>query len=158
MANLTPEQMLKKTTAYADALKAASRAYVAVGLPSEKVGGKVYGNGMTVLRIGAIHEYGLGHNPRRSFLREPFSIKRKDLVSLIDNQFKDVFLIGKPVKQALGLVGTGAVNISKDAFVTKGYGQWPDITQATKDAKDSTQVLVDTKTLSRSVTYVVRGV
>ena len=56
--NVTPEQMLKLVGNYAKNIADAKRSYVAVGLPSEKVGGKVYGDGMTVIRLGAIHEYG----------------------------------------------------------------------------------------------------
>ena len=55
------------------------------------------------------------------------------------------------------MIGTVAVNISKGAFTTRGYGEWPDITQATKDAKGSSQVLIDTGILRGSITYVVRG-
>ena len=156
MSNLTPEQMLKKTKDYAANLKKARQGAVMVGLPVEKVGGKIYGDGMTVIQIGAIHEFGMGRNPRRSFLQLPFSIKKKELGEIIGQQFNDVFR-GKPVKQALGLIGVGAVNISKDAFISRGYGQWPDIKQSTKTAKGSSQVLIDTGTLRRSVSYVVRG-
>ena len=58
---------------------------------------------------------------------------------------------------ALGLIGTVAVNIVKGAFLTGGYGEWLDITDATKAAKGSTRILVDNKILSGSITYVVRG-
>lgn len=157
MKNLTPEQMLKNTTAYQKNLEKAKRGYVAVGLPSEKVGGKVYGNGMTVISIGAIHEYGAGVH-RRSFLRTPFAVKKDDMDKAIAKQFEDVFVRGKTAEQALGLIGTVAVNISKGAFTTGGYGEWPDITQATKDAKGSSQVLIDTGILRGAITYVVRGI
>ena len=154
--NLTPQQMLDRTGAYLANLEKAKRGYVAVGLPSEEVGGKVYGNGQTVATIGARHEYGAGV-PRRSFLRVPFTTKKDELTKAIAKQFEDVFERGKSAEQALGLIGTVAVNISKGAFTTRGYGEWPDITQATKDAKGSSQVLIDTGILRGSITYVVRG-
>lgn len=156
MATLTPQEMLKRTTEYAKNLDKARRLYVAVGLPTEKVGGKIYGDGMSVIQIGAIHEYGAGNNPRRSFLRVPFTAKRDELTAAIAEQFEDVFTRGKSAEQALGLIGVIASEISKDAFLTRGYGQWPDIQQSTKEAKGSSRVLVDTKTLGNSVTYVVR--
>ena len=155
---MTPEQMLKNTTAYLKNLEKAKSGYIAVGLPSEEVGGKVYGDGMTVLQVGAIHEYGAGNNPRRSFLRTPFAVKKADMDKAIAQQFKDVFERGKKAETALGLIGTVAVNISKGAFTTRGYGEWPDISQATKDAKGSSQILIDTGTLRNSITYVVRGI
>jgi hypothetical protein len=153
---LTPQQMLENTAAYLKNLEKARSGFVAVGLPAEKIGGKVYGDGQAVATIGARHEYGAGV-PRRSFLRVPFTTKKDELTKAIAKQFADVFERGKSAEQALGLIGTVAVNISKGAFTTRGYGEWPDITQATKDAKGSSQVLIDTGILRGSITYVVRG-
>jgi len=155
--NVTPEQMLKLVGNYAKNIKEASKSYVAVGLPSEKVGGKVYGDGMTVIRVGAIHEYGLGHNPRRSFLHVPFTTKKKTISKVIDNQFNDVLLMKSDAKKALGIIGIAATNIAKGAFTTRGYGVWPDIKQGTKKAKGSSQVLIDNRILSGSITSVVRS-
>ena len=154
---MTPEQMLKNTTAYLKNLEKAKRGYVAVGLPAEEVGGTVYDDGQTVAQVGAQHEYGAGV-PRRSFLRTPFDIKKDDLDKAIAKQFEDVFKRGKKAEQALGLIGTVAVNISKGAFTSRGYGEWPDISAATKEDKGSSQVLIDTGTLRNSITYVVRGI
>ena len=154
---MTPEQMLENTGAYLKNLEKAKRGYIAVGLPSEEVGGTVYDDGQTVAQVGAQHEYGAGV-PRRSFLRTPFAVKKDDMDKAIAKQFEDVFNRGKKAEQALGLVGKVAVNIVKGAFLTGGYGEWPDITDATKAAKDSTRILVDNKTLSGSITYVVRGI
>ena len=153
---MTPEQMLENTGAYLKNLEKAKRGHVAVGLPSEEVGGTVYADGQTVAQVGAQHEYGAGV-PRRSFLRTPFAVKKDDMDKAIAKQFEDVFRRGKTAEKALGLIGTVAVNISKGAFTTGGYGEWPDITQETKDAKGSTRILVDNKILSGSITYVVRG-
>jgi hypothetical protein len=121
MPNITPQQMLTLTANYADNIRKAVSSSVAVGLPSEKVGDKVYGDGNTVISVGASHEYGATGLPRRSFL------------SVI------------------------ATNYSKEAFVTRGFGQWPDISQSTKEAKGSSQILIDTGTLRNSITYVVRS-
>jgi hypothetical protein len=154
---MTPEQMLENTTAYLKNLEKAKRGYIAVGLPSEEVGGTVYDDGQTVAQVGAQHEYGAGV-PRRSFLRTPFSAKKDELETAIAKQFEDVFKRGKKAEQALGLVGTVAVNISKGAFTSRGYGEWPDISAATKEDKGSSQALIDTGTLRNSITYVVRGI
>jgi hypothetical protein len=157
MANLTPEEMLKKTNEYAKNIIKATQGYVAVGLPAEKVGGKVYGDEMTVVRVGAIHEYGLGNNPRRSFLNVPFSKNKDAMDAGIAQQFNDVFAKGKKAEAALGLVGAIATNVAKGAFTTRGYGVWPDIKSGTKTSKGSSQVMIDTGTLRNSITYVVRG-
>jgi hypothetical protein len=158
MTRLTPQEMLNHTRKMADNIAKARRGSVAVGLPAEKVGGKVYGDGMAVIDVGAIHEYGAGNNPRRSFLRLPFTAKRDILTEAIAKQFKAVFEQGQDAGKALGLIGVTATNISKEAFVTRGYGQWPDIKQSTKNAKGSSQVLIDKGILRGSITYVVRGV
>lgn len=156
MSVRSPDDMKKYAMEYAAKINEAIRSSVKVGLPAEKVGGKVYGDGMTIIRVGAIHEYGLGHNPVRSFLRVPFNVKRKDLAKTIDAMFKKV-QDGMPVKVALGRIGITAVNISKDAFTNKGYGTWPDITAETKKAKGSSQVLIDTGTLRNSITHIVES-
>ena len=153
---MTPEQMLENTGAYLKNLEKAKRGHVAVGLPAEEVGGTVYDDGQTVAQVGAQHEFGAGV-PRRSFLRTPFTAKQDDLTAAIAKQFEDVFQRGKKAEQALGLIGTVAVNISKGAFTSRGYGEWPDISAATKEDKGSSQVLIDTGTLRNSITYVVRG-
>jgi len=153
---MTPEQMLENTGAYLKNLEKAKRGHVAVGLPAEEVGGTVYDDGQTVAQVGAQHEFGAGV-PRRSFLRTPFSAKKDELETAIAKQFEDVSQRGKKAEQALGLIGTVAVNISKGAFTSRGYGEWPDISAATKEDKGSSQVLIDTGTLRNSITYVVRG-
>jgi hypothetical protein len=153
--NLSPDQMLVKTTAYAQELAKAMKSSVKVGLPKEKASGKVYDNGMNVISIGAIHEYGAGV-PRRSFLRVPFRIKRDTMDEAIETQFRDVAK-GKPLDVALGLVGVEAVNIVKDAFVTQGYGTWPTNAPETIEQKGSSRPLIDTRLLSRSITWVVES-
>lgn len=158
MTQLTPEDMAKHVKRMAENIKAAKRGSVAVGLPSEKIGGKVYGNGMSVIQVGAIHEYGAGNNPRRSFLRVPFDTKKDEITAAIAAQFRSVFEDGVDAKKALGLVGAEATNISKGAFRARGYGTWPDIKQSTKTAKGSSQPLIDTGTLRNSITWIVRGV
>lgn len=150
------EQNLKKLRKYADDLTRAKRAKVAVGLPQEEVGGKIYGDGTSIIRIGAIHEYGLGNSPERSFLRVPFSIKADEVNDYIALQFSKIFE-GAPVDKALGLVGIKAVNIAQGAFTSQGYGTWPDIKPETKQAKGSSQVLIDTGTLRNSISFAVRG-
>ena len=138
---MKPEAFLKKTTSYLKSLEEASRLSVMVGLPIEKVGGKVYetedGEGKTIIEVGASHEYGAGV-PLRSFLRMPFDMKKKEITAEIDKQFKKV-LDGRSVKKALGLVGVAARNVVIMAFRTEGFGQWQDITARTKELKGSSK-------------------
>lgn len=193
MKKITPAQMLKRTTDFAAALEAAKKKAVFVGLPKDKVGGKVYGDGMTVFRIGAIHEYGaqfthpggtpytIGGDgkahfvsksftgpvhgvtkphqiniPKRSFLREPFGVKRKELNKAIAKQFEAV-AGGRDPDIALGRIGVLAANVSKGAFTSLGYGSWTPIQSETARRKGSSQTLIDTGILRGSITWVVRS-
>jgi len=152
-----PEDGLKKLEQYAKSLQEAQTKVVAVGLPMEKAGSKVYGDGKSVISVGAQHEYGINGMKERSFLRLPFSIKNAEILTMTQRQFNQVFERGRSVDKALGVLGITATNISKGAFTSKGYGQWADITQATKEKKGSSQVLIDTGILRGSITFVVRG-
>lgn len=156
MKKLTPQQMAAHTKQMASNIRTARNAIVAVGLPAEKVGGQIYGDGMTVIEVGVSHEYGAGV-PRRSFLRVPFQVKKDQMDQATVEQFRAVFEQGQEAKRAMGLIGMQAVNIVKGAFTSRGYGAWPDISEATKEMKGSSQVLIDTGTLRNSITYVVRG-
>jgi hypothetical protein len=152
---MTPAEFLKHTKQMAEQLEAMKRRAVFVGLPAEKVGGRVYGDGMTVLQIGAIHEYGMGPNPVRSFLRVPFATKRKEINEAIAKQFEAVSN-GRDVEQGLGLVGVACAQISKGAFTSLGYGDWEPIKAETAARKGSSQTLIDTGILRSSVTWVIR--
>lgn len=153
---MTPEESLKKLTNYAKQIALAKTQYVAVGLPVESIGNKAYKNGAQLMQVGASHEYGVG-DMRRSFLREPFSLKVNDITDRIDSEFKAIFEGSRNTDAAMGRIGVTAVNISKGAFTTGGYGMWTDITQETKDKKGSSQILIDSGLLRTSITYVVRG-
>lgn len=153
---MTPKAFLEYTTKMADAMERVAKASVDVGLPSDKVGGKVYGDGMTILRVGAIHEYGAGPVPMRSFLRVPFIVKQKEINKAIAKQFEAV-VNGQSADVALGRIGAIASNYSKGAFTSMGYGQWQDIKPSTKAAKGSAQPLIDTGILRGSITWAVRN-
>lgn len=155
MKKLNPQQMLDYTTGLVDRLEDMHSKGVFVGLPQEKVGGKVYGDGMTIFTIGAIHEYGGGNNPVRSFLRVPFTSKRDQINKTIEKQFKAV-QEGRKVDIALGRIGVTAVNVSKGAFGTLGYGEWKPITDSTEQAKGSSQTLIDKGILKGSIDWVIR--
>lgn len=157
MKKITPAQMLKRTTDLAAALEAAKKRAVFVGLPKDKVGGKVYGDGRTIFANGATHEYGAPQQgiPQRSFLRVPFLTKRKDLNKAIAKQFEAV-VEGRDQNVALGRIGVLATNISKGAFTSLGYGTWKPITAETARRKGSSQTLIKDGILRGSITWTVR--
>lgn len=136
-------------------LRLAKRASVDVGLISDKVGGQIYGDGQTVLGVGAVHEFGSADVPQRSFIRAPFKIKAKESAAFIRGEFSKIADGKQSTAKAMGRIGANATNIVKGAFTTKGYGTWPDIEPATKRAKGSSQPLIDTGTLRNSIHWKV---
>lgn len=158
---MTPEETLSLVEKQLSNMEQAKTLSVKVGLPAgESATSKVYADdngkpGITVLQNGINHEYGTQHVDRRSFLRGPLNAKSADLTKVLEQQFNLVLEKGMDVEKALGRVGLAARNISVGAFRTRGYGVWADISQATKDAKGSTQVLVDDGILRGAITWVV---
>ncbi len=158
---ISPDEMLKRLDRLIKNLEDAKRLEVAVGLPLEKVGGEVYktedgSNGPTILEVGIAHEYGIGV-PRRSFLDIPLKVKEKDIDKVLTQQFTLVAEDKKDIRSALGLVGIAALNAITMAFATGGFSQWKPISDYTKEKKGSSAILIDTKTLANSVTWIVRN-
>ena len=147
---------LKKIDSYYDNLKKAKKMSVAVGLVEGKATGRIYGDGNTVVDVGSFNEFGAGKVPQRSFLRTPFIVKKGDIAHAIKSQFKLVAEQGKDAGKALKTVGIEAENISKEAFVTGGYGQWAALSPVTIERKGSSQILIDKGILRSSITSEVR--
>ena len=153
---MKPEDALEKLSKYVKQLEKARRLEVAVGLPLEKASAKIYENGQTVLSVGASHEFGTKDLPRRSFLRDTFTHKKKEIKADLDKRFKQVLSGKQNAENALNLVGIAARNYVIEAFRTQGFGHWPDDSDLTKERKKSDTVLIDTGTLRNSITWVVR--
>lgn len=155
---MTPDQFLQHTKQMEKELKILKSKSVFVGLPKEKVGGKIYGDGQTIFSIGVSHEYGVPQIglPQRSFLRGVFA-GSKEFFNSIAKQFKAVTDGRRGADQALGIVGVIAVNRIKGAFTSAGYGKWKPIKPETKRRKGSSQILIDTGILRSSVDWVLRN-
>ena len=156
---IKPEDMLKRTEALEHAMVKAKSKAVFVGLPSEKVGGEIYSspnNPQTIMTIGAIHEYGAGDNPVRSYLRMPFTMFKKKINQFIAKQFEKTSE-GTTIDDALDMIGIFCRNISVKAFSSGGYGKWPDLEPETIRRKGSSKPLIDTGTLRNAITWVVRN-
>jgi hypothetical protein len=153
---MTPEAFLRRSKDIEREIKKALKSSVDVGIVNGNYGQEIY-DGLTVVEVGAGHEYGVGDLPQRSFLRMPFELKQSELTRYIANQFKRLESGRTDTRTALGRVGVMARNISVGAFDNGGYGQWPDISQVTKDAKESDKILWDTGTLVGSITWRVNS-
>ncbi|MCK9246077.1 MAG: hypothetical protein M0P11_03885 [Anaerolineaceae bacterium] len=153
---MTPEETKKTMDNYLRELEQAVKSSVKVGLPSDKVGDKIYGDGTSIMTIGAGHEYGTENMPARSFLRMPFDLKRKEIDGYIGTQFKAVLTGARTADDALERIGVKAVSISRAAFRNNGYGQWADLADSTKDAKEKagkTTPLVWSGVLRNAITW-----
>lgn len=156
---MKPEQVLKKTTSYLEEMRKAKKMVVKTGLPADKVGSKVYGDGMSVMRIGAIHEYGYPPIPQRSFLRMPFELKSADIGNFIKAEYVKVLESGSTAEKALGRIGVMTSNISKEAFRTNGFGLWPELAESTikyKAKKGKSTPMVYSGILRGSITWSVQ--
>lgn len=154
---MTPEEALKAATEYLRNLQAMKKKHVAVGLPASKVADKKYAGGVSVIEVGAAHEFGTDNLDERSFLRAPFTLKKSEINRAIQAQVAAVGAGEKDADTALNLVGIVARNISVKAFETGGYGTWPDIKEETKEAKGSSGILIDTGELRGAITWEVRS-
>ncbi len=157
---------LKSLQKYAKTIDDVKNKAVFVGLPKEKAT-KKYQDGMSVIRIGAIHEYGMGNNPQRSFLRVPFAENKKEIDEFIQKRFK---MSGKEISpiQALEQIGVFAEGISKKSFVKNNWvanapitisGGWmrsPSGKPFKVKGKGSSKPLIDTGNLRDSITSIVR--
>lgn len=152
---VSPDQLLKQLEKTSKLYKQMQTMSVDVGLPMGKVPLKMR-DGVSIATIGAAHELGLGNNPRRSFLNMPFSIKKKDIEKVIAKQLSLVKAFETSPQKALNIIGSYASGISREAFTTRGFGQWVDIQEETKRRKGSSAILIDDGTLMQSITWEVK--
>lgn len=171
----SPQSTLKKTENFAKALLIAKTKEIAVGLPannsltkqvyapkptkseSKKKAKARVDKAKTVLEIGIIHEFGLGNNPVRSFLKMPFKIKETQIKKAFSVSFKRVLDGNDPIQQ-MERLGFYLQNISLASFNNKGYGKWEPLKPETVKRKGGSEaILTDTATLKRSITAVVRN-
>ena len=135
-------------------LEIAKKTAVKVGIPADV--GFYPKTGKKLVEVATMHEFGLGV-PRRSFLRMPFELKKKELQKSIKAAYRSVLKGGDTIVN-LNKLGLVAQNISKSAFKTGGYGHWKPLEKETIERKGSSKILVDTSRLVQSVTYwIVKG-
>lgn len=129
---------------------------VAIGV-LEGVGN--YENGKSVAEVGTTHEYGsiTKKIPQRSFLRTPFYQQQSRVDKVVNLSYKALTNGNVSVVQALSVVGTEAVNISKGSFSDSARGEWKANSPMTVKMKGSSKPLIDTGRLRQSINYVVRN-
>lgn len=126
---------------------------VKIGLPKGTSG--TYENGMTVIEVGIVHEYGSPSKniPQRSFLRAPMFVAKDQIKKMIFNEYvKCQNKVSTPMEsmKKMGIYGEG---ISKASF---RKNDWTPLKPATIKAKgDKTTPLINTGQLRQSITSIV---
>ena len=127
---------------------ATERSALGIGRPSKSLGAD-----KTNAEIGADHEFGnIGRKlPQRSFLWMPLSLYLNDAVQKKAAVFNRLITLAD-IHQCYATLGIVAENVVQAAFQTGGFGNWPDISDTTKQQKNSDKILIDTGQLRRSIT------
>ena len=107
--------------------------------------------GPKIVEVGRWHEYGLGNNPRRSFLRVPMIDKQFIIQKHIIEGWGNILSGKSTAIKELGKLGIVGQEISKGAFATGGYGKWEKLKPQTIKRKGSSDILIDKSKLVNSI-------
>ena len=107
--------------------------------------------GPKIVEVGRWHEYGLGDNPRRSFLRVPMIDKQFIIQKHIKEGWGNILSGKSTAIKELGKLGIVGQEISKGAFATGGYGKWEKLKPQTIKRKGSSEILIDKSKLVNSI-------
>ena len=103
---------------------------------------------LSTAEIGAIHEYGLGGMPKRSFLEMPLKTKLPEIFRWI-NFYSHTY---KSLEELFQKIAELAYDEIMIAFETNGYGRWKKLSQSYKKATGRTEpALTDTGILKDSI-------
>lgn len=112
---------------------------------------------LTNAEVGFIHEMGspAHHIPQRSFLRMPLTMKSNEIIrdAELGRTFKET--VDGNEKAMLERLGIACVKWIELAFASRGFGQWLPDSLITALKKGSSEPLIDTAQLRRSITYAV---
>jgi hypothetical protein len=130
---------------------------VRVGVLASKGGGAQHSDGITLVELAAIHEFGspAAGIPQRSFIRSTLETKGADLAKAVVMASKSI-INGGSVKQALDRLGAWASTEIKNN-VTRGSGiltaSGEGLKQSTIDRKGSSRPLIDNGRMIGSVSW-----
>jgi hypothetical protein len=136
---------------------------VRVGVLQSKGGGETYDEGLTLVEIAAIHEFGseAAGVPERSFIRATINQKRTEIIRLQTKLARQIIVGKMEPETALGILGTFVAAEIRRTIVEKRTEGPEDQANApsTIAAKGSTTPLVDTGRLLNAVQWevVARG-
>ncbi len=123
---------------------------ILVGVPADAT---PYPDGTSVAMVGAVHEFGGGNSPERSFIRSSFDEHQKKYITMAQKLVKKVIDKGGDIELVAELIGTEA---AADVVDNINAIQTPPNTAATILKKGSSNPLVDTGHLKQSIRHEVR--
>jgi hypothetical protein len=109
---------------------------------------------LTVAEVGAFHEFGLGNNPERSFIRAWFDETKGTNRKLLLAVYRKVLKGDLDEARALGVMGAAFAGQIQER-ISKGIP--PELAPETVERKGSSKPLIDTGQLRASVTFEVRN-
>ena len=110
-------------------------------------------DGLSNAEIGAIHEFGLGHVPERSFIRGTVDANRSEINARLKAVAGGIFKARDEIKRGAALFGEWFVGKMK-MRIRDGIA--PALKQETIDRKHSSTPLIDHGELLGSLTYDVK--
>lgn len=128
--------------------RVAERNSVKVGIPA----GSGDHDGTPLVVIGAVHEFGSGHIPERSFLRVPLRANQDLWSQILRNGLPAVLRNEITSLQLMDQLGSRAAAASQEA-ISRGIN--PPNAPSTIQRKGSSTPLVDTGRLLQSITWEV---
>jgi hypothetical protein len=128
--------------------------HVAVGVFGTKAEEPHAGSKVANILIATVHEFGLGNQHERSFIRETVDIHAKEIAALCKKLAAEILEGKKDLKAALGLVG-----IYVQGLVRKRMSSSipPPLGDAYAKRKGSSVTLIDTGQLRASIDFEVRN-
>jgi phage gpG-like protein len=136
---------------------------------------------ISIAYLGAVHEFGADievtdkmraylhyigihlksstgsiHIPQRSFILMPLETNEKKITKTVEPKFP-LLITENSTDKFLKEMGAACEGVIQEAFDTGGFGTWQDISQMTKDRKDSGNILIDKGGLRQAISSKVGG-
>lgn len=138
------------------ALDESGKYRIKVGVLGAKVNRKQGDTTQTNAEIGFKHEYGsyTENVPQRSFLRMPMNDKMKEILEMARMGGILLDLVAGDIKQVFKIIGVACESIIGDAFETRGFGNWKELSKYTIERKiqQNPDPLINTRQLQRAIT------
>jgi len=132
--------------------KAARGRTVKVGVLSGEGGAPAGDGAKSVLDVATFHEFGIGHNPERSFVRAWADANKDEHITLERKLAESVVEGSNTIESALEKMGL-LLAASMQANIRSGVG--PANAESTIDRKGSSSQLIDTGQLVSAISHEV---